>query len=395
MARQDYAAVRIPLRRWLVPAIGATTAVALVLRLYGSLDVATFLHALRSANPFWLTVLAATILLEQLLGGWKWRQILHDVKPVSTLGLTGALLAGYGANVLVPLGVSPLVRAWLVARREGLAMATVLSTTVVARFLDGVVFALLAGLVATAGQIPQIEGDLRLGLSVAGALNLALFGGLLWVLFRFRAVFAGEGPRICRLFDRVAARMGVSGPDLRASLCDGIVWPEAPIRRAAAIGAAVAGKLVAATHLLWAGLAVGVVLTAWDYLFLMVFSGFAMVLGRFIRIPAGFVLGAGYALAALGVTAEQALAMVLFTYVTTIVLMVGIGFAVLWRSGPDIRRAVVAFAAGSLRPSDPAAPARRAPVDEPTHRPKCLGANSGPPLPQSEQASTSAPYGRR
>lgn len=325
--------------RWILPALGAGLALWLVFRLYGSLDLARFLEGLRGASPFWLCVLAATILLEQLLSGWKWRQILYDVKPVGTLRLTGALLAGYGADMLVPLAVSPLIRAWLVARLDQLKMATVLSTTMIARFLDGLVFALFAGLVAVGGRIPQIEGDLRLGLSVAGSLNLLLFGGLLWALFRFRALFAREGPLLCRAFDWVAARVGASGPGLRASLRDGIVWPRARARRFAAIAAAVMGKLVAATHFLWAGLAVGVVLSAWDYLFLMVFAGFAMVIGRFVRIPASFVFGAGFALKALGVPDEQALLMILLNYATAVILIVGIGLVVLWQSGLDIRRA--------------------------------------------------------
>lgn len=339
-----------PLIRWAVPIAGGSLALALIFWLYGSLDFPKFLDGLRSADPVWLGVLATTILLEQVLNGWKWRQILHDVKPVGTLRLTAALLAGYGANVLVPLGISPLVRAWIVARPNGLKMATVLSTTIIARFVDGVVFALFAGVVAAAGKVPQIEGNLELGLAVAGGLNIALFGGLLWAMFRFRAIFAGHGSMICRLFDRVAAWMRADGPGLRGALCDGVVWPRARMRRIAVILAAVLAKLVAATHFLWAGLALGVRLTPWDYLFLMVFAGFVMVVGRFVRVPGSFVFGAGLALKALGVPDETALLMILFNYVTTIILVVGIGFIVLWQSGIDIRRSRPGVAAADAAP---------------------------------------------
>ncbi|WP_291730454.1 lysylphosphatidylglycerol synthase domain-containing protein [Leisingera sp. F5] len=338
------------IKRWLLPVLGAGLALWLIFWLYGSLDFVRFLDGLRHANPVWLFVLAATILLEQLLSGWKWRQILYDVKPVGTLPLTGALLAGYGVNVLVPLGVSPLVRAWLIARLHGLKMGTVLSTAIIARFLDGVVFALFAGAVAAAGRIPQIDGDLRLGLSVAGAVNLLLFGGLLWGLFRFRSLFTRREPLINGLFDWISGRMGADGPGLRASLGAGIVWPRARARRIAAITAAVAGKLVAATHFLWAGFAAGVVLRPWDYLFLMVFAGFAMVLGRFVRIPAGFVFGAGFALKALGVADEPALLMILFSYILTIIFVVGIGLVVLWQSGLDIRDARLEAETGNAGP---------------------------------------------
>ena len=116
--------------RWIIPLIGSVVALALIFYLYRGLDYELILTGLRKANPWWITMLATTILLEQLINGWKWRQILYDVKPISSLRLTGAFLAGYGANVLVPLGISPLVRSWLIARLEALKMATVLTTKI-------------------------------------------------------------------------------------------------------------------------------------------------------------------------------------------------------------------------------------------------------------------------
>ncbi|WP_166434043.1 lysylphosphatidylglycerol synthase transmembrane domain-containing protein [Roseovarius spongiae] len=319
--------------------LGGVLALFLVFWLYRDLDVGRFLEGLGEARAGWVAVLAGTILLEQLLNGWKWRQILHDVKPVRTLRLTGALLAGYGANVLVPLGISPLVRSWLVARREGLKMGTVLTTTIIARFIDGVVFALFAGLVAMAGQVPRIEGNLELGLAVAGAVNFTLFGLALWAIYRFRELFAGEGPLVCRVFDRIAELLRANGAALRGALCAGVVWPRSRLHRSYVVVGAVLAKLVAASHYLWAGLAVGVVLSPFDYLFLMVFAGFSLVLSRFVRVPGGFIIGSALAFELLGVPEEQALLMILFNWMLSITLVVGFGLIVLWQSGLDIRRA--------------------------------------------------------
>lgn len=284
-------------------------------------------------------MLAVTILLEQVANGWKWRQILYDVKPVRTLRLTSALLAGYGANVLVPLGISPLVRSWLVARMEDLKMGTVLTTTIIARFIDGVAFALFAGLVAIAGKVPQISGNLELGLAVAGAVNFLLFGGLLWAMFVFRTLLSQDDPLICRLFDWVAKWFRANGAALRGSLCDGVIWPKARRHRSNVLLGAIAAKLISATHYVWAGLAVGVVLAPFDYLFLMVFAGFSLVLTRFVRVPGGFVIGSALAFNLLGVPEEQALLMILFNWMMSIILVVGVGLVVLWQSGIDIRRA--------------------------------------------------------
>ena len=323
--------------RWLIPLIGGGVALSAVFFLYRNLNVSQFLFELKEAKLGWIVVLAVTILLEQLIQGWKWRQILYDLKPISSWRLTGAFLAGYGANILVPLGISPLVRSWLVARLEGLPMATVLVTTAISRFIDGIVFAIFAGIVATAGQIPVVEGDVRTSLVIAGVLNLVLFSGALLLLFRSAFQLQLDSSSISRTIDWLATKSRGILHDLRDALAKGIVWPREPARQTGVIAASFAMKAVSATHFLWAGLAVGVALGVFDYLFIMVFAGFALVLARFIRVPGGFVIGSGFALKLLGVPDEQALAMILFNHVVSIILVVGIGLVVLWQNGIDIQ----------------------------------------------------------
>ena len=323
--------------RWFAPLIGGALALSAVFFLYRSLNLALFLAELKRVNFSWIVVLAATILLEQLIQGWKWRQLLYDLKPISSWRLTGAFLAGYGVNIIVPLGISPLVRSWLVAKLEGLRMATVLVTTAIARFIDGIVFAIFAGTVAIAGRIPKIEGDLQAGLAAAGALNLIFFSAALWLLFRSEAQFGRDNSWISRVTDWLSAKSRGTLNDLRAALAKGIVWPQEPVRQVGIIAASFAMKVVSASHFLWAGLAVSMTLGVLDYLFLMVFTGFALVLARFIRVPGGFVIGSGFALKLLGVPDEQALVMILFNHMISIILVVGIGLVVLWRSGINIR----------------------------------------------------------
>ena len=334
--------------RWVLPVTGSVFVIAVLIWLYSDLDFEMFLTTVTTAEPFWLFALAGTILLEQLMRGWKWRQILYDLKPISSLRLFGAILAGYGVAVFIPLGVSPLVRSWLIARLEGLRVACVLVTTAIERFIDGIVFALFAGLVALTVQIPGAEGNVNVGLAVAGAVNIFLFSALLYVLFIGRSPLDRDETRVSRWIDWLAIKGGWRLDGLRSAIREGIVWPHERARQAGVVLAAILMKVMAATHFLWAGLAVGIVLGAFDYLFLMVFAGFALVLARFIRVPGGFVIGSGLALKWLGVADEQALAMILFSNVVSKVLMVGIGFIFLWRSGIDIRSAKLPVARANV-----------------------------------------------
>ncbi len=168
------------LLRLTLPILGGAVGLATMVWLFRDLDWSRFL----GTDHKWLVLLVGTILLEQLVRAWKWRQILFELKPVSTIRLFGAILAGYGAAILVPLGISPLVRSWLVARLEGLRLASVLVTAAIERFVDGIVFAAIAGFVAFNMDIWPVEESFRVGLAIGASVSFLFFTGLLWFLFR-------------------------------------------------------------------------------------------------------------------------------------------------------------------------------------------------------------------
>ena len=55
------------------------------------------------ADIRFLLLVPLAIAAEQLVRAWKWRQLLHVIRPVNTLRLFGAIMAGYFANFVIPL----------------------------------------------------------------------------------------------------------------------------------------------------------------------------------------------------------------------------------------------------------------------------------------------------
>ena len=68
------------------------------------------LEVARTADIAFLSLVPIAIAAEQLVWAWKWRQLLWAIRPVGTLRLFGGIMAGYFANMIVPLGISPIVR---------------------------------------------------------------------------------------------------------------------------------------------------------------------------------------------------------------------------------------------------------------------------------------------
>ena len=332
---------RSPYGRWL-PWIGGLVGLVTLAWVLRRFDLDRFLTLLAGAKWHYLVIMVLTIAGEQFVRAWKWRQLLYALRPVGTLQLFGAIMAGYLIASLVPFGAGTVARSWLIARRENIKLAAVLPSVALDRLTDGVVFACLVPIALLSVIFPDPTGDIRSGLNWAGAGSFVLFALLLFALAAYRYGALGTEGRLLRLVDRLPARM--AGPVRRAaaSFAEGIVWPRQAWRGAGIVAASACIKLIAATHFLWAGLAFGVVLQPAQYLFLIVFLGFLIILGHFVRLAGSFLIGSVFVLGLFGVAEEAAFAMALVVEGAAILSICGIGALAMWRQGialADVRAA--------------------------------------------------------
>lgn len=321
-----------PYRRWL-PWIGALTGLVTLAWVLRNFDFDRFLTTLAGAHWHYLVVMLLAIAGEQLVRAWKWRQLLYPLRRVASLRLFGAIMAGYLIAFLVPFGMGTVARSWLIARREKLKLSAVLATVALDRLTDGVVFACLVPIALLSVAFPDPTGSVRSGLIWAGAGSFVLFGLLSLALAAYRHGALGADGRLLRLVDRLPARMAGPVGRVAASFAEGITWPRQAWRGAGIVLASVLIKAITATHFLWAGLALGVVLQPAQYLFLIVFLGFLLVLGYFIRLAGTFLIGAVFVLGGFGVPEEQAFAMALVVQTATLLSIGAIGALAMWQQG--------------------------------------------------------------
>lgn len=325
--------------RFLIPSVVAALALAALFAIYRDLDFRRFSSAFVGADKTWLIVLAGVILLEQAVRAWKWRQILREVKPVATTSrLFGAILASYGLQLVVPVPVTPLARAWFIARLEKLTVATVLSTIAVDRYVDAIVFALFIGFVGTSGLAVYIGKDLQTVLIAVAVVQGVMFAGFAYGLFRARTLLQQDESHPSRVVDWLARQGGRRFDGLREGMVLGMVWPREWWRQAGVILASGVMKFLAASQFLWAGLAIGIVLAPVDYLFLMVFSGLALLAATFVRVPGLYFFVTVMAFDLVGLGFNEAFAILILIRVTTMACMLGPGFIFGWNAFVAIRQ---------------------------------------------------------
>ncbi|MGH8737734.1 MAG: lysylphosphatidylglycerol synthase transmembrane domain-containing protein, partial [Burkholderiales bacterium] len=313
----DAAAPRSSRRAWSFA--GAAIAVAGFAWIFSRLDLQQLGSLVAKANVLFLALVPLAVVVEQWVRAWKWRQILRSLKPIGTTRLFGAIMSGYFASLLAPvIGVGPLVRAWLISRLEGLPTASVLASVAVDRFVDALVFVAIAAYVIVFAVFPDPQGRVRLGLIAGVAASVVLLELVLAALWHQKRQIAAEVGWLLRLADRLPLRFAQRARVLLVSFADGILWPGKGWRRAAIVLAGVLIKLIAASHILWAGLAFGVLLHPLDYLYILALLGFFAFVAHVARVPGGFLLGAVFALDQFGVGEERALAIAMTVFVSSI-----------------------------------------------------------------------------
>ncbi|TAL91636.1 MAG: flippase-like domain-containing protein [Rhodanobacter sp.] len=316
---------KAPVRRWYLGyslrVLGALVAVVAGYWLLRSLDFERLVGVLGEARPGYLLLVPTTVLAEQWVRAWKWRQIVSAICELRTTWAFRALMAGYVPGLAVGFGTSALARSWLLARRTGTHTSTLLATTTVDRLIDAFAFAFFIGLTAVVAELPSSQVLLTQGLRWSGLLVVSI---ALFVLLLLTDLRRGRGRRfagVVRILPtrtRTWLKAGVEG------YAHGIVWPRAQLRRAGIVAAALLIKLIAGTQYLWAGLAFGIVLAPGDYLFIMVFLGTLVFLGFFVRVPGTGLLASLFALELLGVPKAEALAMTL-TVIASFILTIVVG----------------------------------------------------------------------
>lgn len=297
--------------------LGGAVGVAIIVWLLRDFDYRRFIDVVRSADIRPLVLVPIAVIGEQLLRSLKWRLLLAPHRVVRISHLFSAIMVGYFANLLAPVRVSLFVRSWLVARREDLKVSTVLATATVDRVIDGWVYLGFAAVVA--GTIPLADEG--------GVIRTGLWRGFAGALAGLAAVVAGlialkrSVHRPPRILQRIARRLPlrlvgfVGGAAVHFG--QGVALPRGVPAILVLFGAAVVMKLLATTHLVWAGMAFGVVLEPMQYLFLMVFLGFLGTLAGVLRIVGGYAAGGVFALGLFGVGVEKALAIALAVEVST------------------------------------------------------------------------------
>lgn len=203
-------------RRLAIGLLGLVVSVIAVVVVLQTVDVGLTIDSIAHAR---LEVVAPALLLVALgvvLRAWRWQRLVPArPHPVPVLRVIPILLIGYLGNAVLPARLGEPIRAYLLARREGLSSFEVLGTALLERIVDVAILAVMAfaaaWILAAPAWVIQLTGAAALGASAI--VLLLIFVGLGPPIRFVRRVIHvlgwGAAERVLTVLERFA--LGVGG----------------------------------------------------------------------------------------------------------------------------------------------------------------------------------------
>ena len=310
--------------RWTLTALFSALFLYIAFR---TLDWQTFRDALTTFNSWWLIPVVGLFLFSIYLRALLWQRIVRPLGHASIWTIYRASILSIFANILLPLNIGVLLRAYLVDREIKVGVARLLGTEIMERVYSMVGFLLVSVVAVSLVQLPAelVTFRRQIFLTLGGSMLLAsLFVGLLLLLRRRHAGLSGW---IERQLGRLPARYSASVASGLESLLRGLRvtrnWGDLLL----ILFYSLLIRVVLAYHAIAIGRGFDVDIPLLTMLFVEVMVTFAAVVGnQLLGLIGSYQAAMSYALSFFGVPREIGLSLALIATATVFVPCLVVGF---------------------------------------------------------------------
>lgn len=168
----------LDIRLW----IGTGVSIFFMALLFRKIDFRQLGTALGAVDYRFILLGVLCTFFSYFLRALRWRYLLISVKRIPISSLYPATIIGYMANNLLPARLGELVRAYVLAEREGLETPSVFASLVIDRLFDGFTVLLMLLITLFTLHLPQDLAGAGSAVRIGGVLTFLLYCGVLLFL---------------------------------------------------------------------------------------------------------------------------------------------------------------------------------------------------------------------
>ncbi len=309
----------------------AISAICLAL-LFRKIEPAKVAAAFREMDWRYLVPAVLSTFASYFCRAVRWHFLLLPLKRTSLRSLYPATIIGYMANNLLPARLGEFVRAYVLARKEGLETSAVFATLVVDRLWDGFTVLLMLLFTFFTLRLPPGMESVQQGMVTGGYITLAVYCAAICflVILKRRTVWTlNLIGQLLRPFPAVVSDKVIP---LLGSFIGGLRLTAGPRDLVAIFGSSLViwGFAVWPVDLLLRSF--GIVLPLAGSLFIMVFLVFAVMVPASPGYVGTYHFACVTALSAFNVASEKALSIALVIHGVSFFPTIFAGFYHMWRA---------------------------------------------------------------
>jgi uncharacterized protein (TIRG00374 family) len=183
-------------------AAGIVVTVFLLALILWRVNLTELVHSFRGIVWVWVIGVLLLNVANTWIEAFRWRLILSSVKKEThTLNTFAAMLVGVVGNTVLPLRLGDGARAYYLAKREKIAVASALGTVMLDRVVDVTFFLIIVVLTGLFYHFPRLVE--RAGLMAGIAVAVALIVCIALMIFRRRLEFRFGGKPGSKLIGQI------------------------------------------------------------------------------------------------------------------------------------------------------------------------------------------------
>ncbi len=318
--------------------VGMAVSLLFLVLVLRKIDGRQLLDSLAGVHPGYLVAAILSTFASFWLRAVRWRYLLIHERPLALGSLYPAVIIGYMANNLFPARLGEFIRAWVLAERERLKVASVFASLVIDRLFDGFSVMVILVLVLLTLRLPPGMEQTTALLKGGGATMVLVYAlAIVFLLLLKRRPVATLSlmGRVLKPFPAILSEKAIT---LSGSFLHGLHLPKRPEHLLMLVVSSCCIWLTATLpiHLVLLGFGIHLPLSA--SFFIMVLLVFAVMVPAAPGYIGTYHLACYTGLAAFGIQPTQAAAIALVIHGIGFFPVILAGLYHLWAGGISLAR---------------------------------------------------------
>ena len=303
---------------------------------FRSFDLGKVIQSISQIQPIYFIHIFLLIFLTLLIHALRWKHIINKIKKIKTSRLFQAMMISHFTNIVLPINIGTLIRAYFIKRKEKVSLSSVLGTIAIERIASIFGYLFIIAYVLLYVEFPAEASSLQEIIRKAGIITSITVIGLIILIFSLKKYKSKFLAIIHRISSRLFPKYKKNIHNIIELFIAGLNAGRTKIDFILIIFYSVGIRILYAAITLFIAKSFGISMTLTTFLLIDLVVTFIHVVGSNVGLIGTYEAAMAYSFTFFGVQKEIGLGIALMVDLTWFVPLFLIGLYYVWKEGLNL-----------------------------------------------------------